>query len=389
MNLETQNRLRLFALVQALYFGIFAITSYQNVFLQKEGLSSAQIGMIVSIASVAGLVVSPIWGAASDRRRSAKGTFLLSVATTVVLFALMPFLGRIAGSRFGFYVSYIPLIFAFKQVSNAMLDSWCIADLAPRGVSYGSARMWGSIGYSISSLLMGMAVGKWIPLHSAFEAMLPLLAVLLLVSSRIRMARSERERTPQPGKRNIGLLLKNRRFLTYCLYALGLNIYLAITLIFMPYILEAASCQAAQIGTVTGVRALMEIVSMYLSARLCKKIPIRYIMLLPGVLFGIEHLCYRFAHGLASMMGIMVISGLAGGFFYSLGPSYVFEIVHPSVVNTAQTINTMNLMLVSVVGSALGGVAIEAYGIHAVTTFCGVLILALTVLFGISVYKKQ
>lgn len=113
-------------------------------------------------------------------------------------------------------------------------------------------------------------------------------------------------------------------------------------------------------------------------------------MILHCILFGIEHLCYGFAVGLTGMLCIMVLSGLAGGFFHSLGPSYIFEIVHPEVVNTAQTLNAMDLTLVSIVGSAVGGIVIERWEIHTMTTFCGILIMALTALFAVSLcYRKK
>lgn len=386
MHSETRKILLRFCLIQALYFGIFAITSYQTVYLQDEGLTSAQIGWIVSISSLVGLVASPVWGIVSDRLRSAKGTFLLSISVTALMYAALPLLGAAVGDGFGFYLVFIPTIFAFKQASNAMLDSWCIGSLAPLGISYGSARMWGSMGYCLTSVLLGALVGRWIPVRSAFWAMVPMLAVLLLVSGGIRPAPVQRTEGTKGG---IRVLLQNRRFLIYLVYALGLNIYLAVTLIFMPYILEAAGCEASQVGTVTGVRALVEIASMFVGARLSKRLPTKYIMILPGILFGVEHLCYGVAGGMAGMLAIMLLSGLAGGFFYSLGPSYIYEIVPEEVVNTAQTMNAMDLTVVSIIGSAVGGVAIRNWGIHTVTTFCGFLILGLTALFVISLRWKK
>lgn len=388
MRHETGRKLILFSVIQALYFGIFAVTSYQTVYLQNEAMTGTQIGMIVAVSSMTGLVASPLWGILSDRLRSARGTFLLCVAVTALMYALLPLLGAVTGGGFGFYVVYIPAIFIFKQASNAMLDSWCVGELAPVGISYGSVRMWGSIGYCVSSLLLGALVGVRLPVHQVFGVMVPLLALLLFTGSRIPR-RLPPERKEGAQKDGAGALLKNRRFLIYLLYALGLNIYLAVTLIFMPYILEAAGCEAAQVGTVTGFRALMEIISMFLGAKLCKRFPTRYIMVLPGLLFGLEHLCYGFAAGLPGLLCVMVLSGLAGGFFYSLGPSYIFEIVSPEVVHTAQTLNAMDLTLVSIVGSALGGAVIDRWGVHAMTTFCGCLILGLTALFGGSLYLEN
>ena len=66
-------------------------------------------------------------------------------------------------------------------------------------------------------------------------------------------------------------------------------------------------------------------------------------------------------------MLLWVLSGLAGGFFYSLGPSYIYEIVPDDVKSTAQTVNAMDLTLVSIVGSAVGGYVIEHWGVNVLT----------------------
>lgn len=385
---ETRGPLFRFSLIQALYFGIFAITSYQTIFLQDAGMSSAQIGFITAVSSGTGLVFAPVWGIVSDRLHSAKGTFLLCISATALMYALLPMLGNAAGGGFGFYAVYIPAIFAFKQASNAMLDSWCIGRLTPLGIGYGSVRMWGSAGYCVSSMLLGVLAERLLPVNRLFVLMLPLLAVLLWTGSRVRQERTPKAQENPAEKGSPGLLLKNRRFLIYLCYALGLNIYLAVTLIFMPYILEAAGCKASQLGLVTGFRALIEIVSMFLGAKLCKRVAVKYVMLLPGVLFGIEHLCYSFAAGIPSMLCIMALSGLAGGFFYSLGPSYIFEIVPGRVVHMAQTLNAMDLTLMSIVGSAVGGVVIKNWGVRTLTAACGFLILALTALFALSLRRE-
>ncbi len=371
-----------FAMIEALYFAIFAFTTYQTVFLKDLGITSSQIGTIVSIASVTGLVVSPLWGIVSDMLHSARMTFWLSVTGTTILFACLPIIEKLLKENTVIVFVYIPVIFIFKQASNSLLDSWCIGVLSPKGIPYGSVRMWGSVGYSLVSLLLGILIGTYVDTDTSFYFMLPLLALLsYFCLNKKEEERQEKQKTGHVQKPPFQKLFVDRQFFIYLLYAFGLNIYLAVTLVFMPYVLEAAGCQPEQVGTVTGFRALMEIGSMFLGARLSRKIPIRYIMIFPGVLFGIEHICYQFAGNLVGILGIMILSGLAGGFFYSLGPSYIFEIVSKEVVTTAQTINAMNLTFVSIIGSAVGGYVIRRWGIHALTTGCGILILVLTGIF--------
>lgn len=375
-----------FSLIQALFFSIFAVSTYQTVYMQEIGINSTQIGTIIAIASFVGLVASPVWGIISDWLQSARRPFVVSVTVTAALFIFMPFVGTLTGGCVSVFYIYIPLIFIFKQASNSLLDSWCISELSGLGIGYGSVRMWGSIGYSVISILLGIMVTVLSRTGNMFWFMLP---PALLLGWLCQKRNGERKPAKNPKDRyekkgRIRELLNNTTFLIYLVYAFGLNIYLAVTLIFMPYILEYAGYPTEQMGIVTGFRALVEILSMFAGSQLARKFPLKYIIILPGILFGLEHILYQFAYGLPSILSIMILSGLAGGFYYSLGPSYIYEIIHSNVKSTAQTINAMGLTLVSIVGSAVGGFVIDTWGISTMTTGCGILILTLTVVFILS-----
>lgn len=415
-----------FSVMNALYFAIVAVTTYQTVYLQEAGLSSSQIGSIVAAASFLGLIVIPVWGIVSDMLHSAKVPFLLCVLIMSVLYFVMPILERGGKGNVVFFSVLIPVIYLFKQPTNSMLDSWSISELTPLKVGYGQVRMWGSIGFAVVSAILGVTAGKVINVSFLFYLMLPLAVMMYFVgrktsahpkglkcrmpgrgyfAGRKMSAQAEQIKCGMPervssadaegsikkeNKRSgrekvpVGKLFENRSLITYLIYALGLNIYTSVTLIFMPYILEAAGCKPEQIGLVTGFRALMEILSMYVGSRLAGKIALRYIMILPGILFGLEQMFYRFAGNLFHILFIMVLSGLAGGFAYSLGPSYIYEIVPKEVVSTAQSCNAMILTITGIAGSAAGGYIIREWGIYTFTTGCAIFIGCLTVFFAVS-----
>ncbi len=381
-----------FSLVEDLFFAIFSITSYQTMFLQDSGMRSDQIGIIVATSSVVGLITVPIWGIISDRLHTARGTFLLSVVVTSILYCLLPLAKRITGGNVNIYYVYIPFIFLFRQATNSMLDSWCISELSPKGIGYGRVRMWGSVGYSLVSIILGCLVGVYFNADVAFYIILPLIIILLLIAPGKGKTTAVKDEPKEENKKKenyFKVLIKNRSFIFYLIYAFGLNIYLSVTLIFMSYILVAADCEPGQIGLVTGLRALVEISTMYLGARLMKKIPLRYIIIVPGILHGLEHLLYQTAGNIYGIIGIMILSGAAGGIFYSLGPTYIYEIVPREVSNTAQSLNAMNMTLVSITGSLVGGYVIKLWGIHTLTTGAGILILSLTVFFTITLIVKN
>ena len=119
----------------------------------------------------------------------------------------------------------------------------------------------------------------------------------------------------------------------------------------------------------------------------CEKMRQRFsltaILLISGILFAAEQFWYGQCHGMWMLFPAMTFSGLAGGIFYSMGPSYIYEVSDPQVRNTAQSLGAVTLSLTGIAGTALGGSVIEKAGIHALTNGCGIFILMLTAMFGI------
>jgi PPP family 3-phenylpropionic acid transporter len=375
-----------FALIEILFFSIFAITSYQTVFLIEIGLTGSQIGILSSLGAVIGMAALPVWGMAGDRMRSAKIIFTICIAATSLMYVLFPVMGKaFQGNPLPFYF-YVPLIYLFRQPANPLLDSWAVSSLAPRNISYGTVRRWGSLGFSVVSLLLSAVVGKYISTSAAFYCITFLILPLVFICLSAKGGEDDSGRKAErPGPQK---LLGNYSLITYLIYTLGLNIYLAVTLIFMAYIMAYAGCSASLLGLVFGFRALMEIVSMSAAGRLRKRLPLSVIMIIPGILFGTEHLLYQYCNGIISLLAIMVLSGLAGGIFYSMGPSYVHEIVAPEVRNSAQALSGVIMSVTGIVGTLSGGCIIDAYGVQTLTTGCSVLIFLLTLGFIVSLKFK-
>lgn len=385
-----------FCAVEAVYFAIFANYSYQSVWLKEAGISSSQIGFMVSVASVVGMIACFVWGTVSDRLGSAKKVFVLVVSASAILYALLPFVGKGGTGAAGILFVYITLIYIFKQSGTSMMDSWVIGATSHRGIPYGSIRMWGSVGYAVMSMVWGAVAGVYLGVEFVFYSMIPLMIIFNMICFRQPAELRAEEKKTADGisseKEKAGVLkslLGNKAYVVYMVYAFGLNIYIGVSIVFMPYILEAANCQAEQVGIVTGFRAVIETCAMFAGTKLARRLPLRYIMILPGLFFGLEHLLYQFAGNMGNMLGIMALSGIAGGLSYSIGPSYIFEIVPKEVKSRAQSLNAMNLTFIGIIGTAVGGYVIDHKGVNFLTTGCGILIMSLTGIFVISLIKKR
>lgn len=369
-------------MLSALFFGVFAAASYQSIYLMEIGMSGQQIGCGMALGSLAGLIVLPVWGMLSDYLGSSRKIFMLCMMMCGILFFLFPGIAKSVYPYVVWIYGYVILTVIFKQPANAMLDSWTVSELAGSALGYGTVRKWGSIGYSVVSVILGIVIGKYVKTDTAFYLVLAFVVPILFLSVQ-KEQKKERRKSGKKEKPDLKKIWKNQTFLVYLIYTLGLNIYLSVTLIFMGYILEAAGCPATLIGVMTGYRALMEILSMQFCEKMRQRFSLTAMLLISGILFAAEQLWYGQYHGMWMLFPAMTFSGLAGGIFYSMGPSYIYEVSDPQVRNTAQSLGAVTLSLTGIAGTALGGSVIEKAGIHALTNGCGIFILMLTVMFGI------
>lgn len=387
---DTRKKLILnFSVIEFFFFALFGVSTYLTVYLMEAGFDSDQIGRLTSAGTLLGTLFLPFWGHLSDHIGSSKKTFLFCMSVTAVLFGMFPLLGsHFSGNPLPFLL-IVPLTMLFRQPANALLDGWVVSQTAPHHIPYGLIRRWGSIGFSICTIFSSFLLGSMFSVSSMFYFM-PVLLIPLLFSG-FKAPSSAVGKQPLASRKPAGLssLFRNRAFLVYFIFSLGLSIYLSITMIFLAYILEYAGCAPSLLGLVVGWRALMEIISMSISSRCMQRFSYPHILAISGILFAIEHLSYLFANGLFSLLVIISFSGLAGGIFYSIGPSYVLHIVPDELNHTAQSYIAIGTALTGIAGTFFGGSIIAKAGITTLTTGCGFILSALTIFFVINSKRKR
>ena len=114
--------------------------NYFNVHLSNIGLTSGQIGTIMSIASLASLAGQPVWGAIGDRIRL-KNTLLRILILLAAAFMI--------GTGFGasaVYIGVFMCLYTFTYMSvQPMGDTITLESLNREHLSFGPVRVTGTI----------------------------------------------------------------------------------------------------------------------------------------------------------------------------------------------------------------------------------------------------
>ena len=142
------------------YFTFFAaigiLIPYINLYYESVGLDVGRIGILAALPTVVSLVASPLWGAVADRLRLHK--VLLPVAilgNAVVVFLLLQM------HQFVFLAMFVLLQSFFGSPIGPMADNAILEMLGKEERHrYGSLRLWGAVGFGITSWIIGNLIDR-------------------------------------------------------------------------------------------------------------------------------------------------------------------------------------------------------------------------------------
>jgi len=166
--------------VAALYFAYFAFVGafspYLALWFAAEGMSIAQIGVLMALPQALRIVAPPCWGWLADR--SGRHVHLLrfsALATVASALAL-----SLAEGYPGFILVMLLLFFA-TSAQGPLTEALALGLVRGDPGRYGQVRLWGSVGF-ISAVA---STGPWLDLvgiHRLPQWMAALAAMLLLVT---------------------------------------------------------------------------------------------------------------------------------------------------------------------------------------------------------------
>ncbi|GIO29485.1 putative transporter YwbF [Paenibacillus albilobatus] len=140
--------------VKSFNFLFFALLSmfipFLPLYFSDQGLNETQIGVIVGTGGFITLIAQPLWGMISDRTRTIRKVLLILVlCSTVTGFLLY------STSQYALIVLFVMLTYFFLMPVDPLTESLNFRVAEQAGISYGSLRTFGALGYAVMSLLAG------------------------------------------------------------------------------------------------------------------------------------------------------------------------------------------------------------------------------------------
>ena len=343
-----------------MFFGALGIFfPYYSLYLKENaGLSGTQLGLILSVMPLVGIVAQPFWGQVADRTgaRSRVVAFLSMVAAAgFVLLGLAP----------GFVLILLAAIFlAFFSTPIIPLSvSVALAAFRYSGPhAYGFARSWGTVGFLASVLIFPMAldrVQEWRglgpvpggPSEPGLEVMfLGTAAVVLLASALALALPREGIVSLRAARGEWRTLLRSGPMRRLLFFSFSAYLFVTGPMGLLPVYVRAQGGTLETVQTMWILMLVVEVPLILLTGTGLKRIGARG-LLAAGVLAGGVRwtVCGLTAnpywiYPVQMLHGVMVTGLMMGG------PLYVDRVAPGRLRSTAQG-------LVAMVGLGLGGIA--------------------------------
>ncbi|WP_375765858.1 MFS transporter [Archangium gephyra] len=164
----------------ALYFGTVGITlPFLPAYLKSLTLSVSQVGLLLSLNPLLSLGAPHFWGYLADRTGRPS-----RVLTAICAGACLGFLPLLFVDRFPTLLVTLAAYAFFASSITPLIDSLALQHVAQAGGSYSHLRLFGSLGFILSSTFFGFAVDS--VGRATVLAALALLVTLTLWSATLR-----------------------------------------------------------------------------------------------------------------------------------------------------------------------------------------------------------
>jgi MFS family permease len=361
--MDLRNRIGLYG---AYFFGMSGIgftLPYLPLYLSEHGLSERTIGVVSTVAALAGLLQFPVglWSDRLDQRRP----FLVAALTLLAgATLLLPGAARIVE------LTLLVALFAENGACRATVESLAGA-LSARlsapggiGAAFGALRFWKPIGVVAMALLGGVVAehcgtgGVLVPVAVAQVAAVGL-ALL------IREPRAKAEAPPPGAERGrLGELLGDRALVAFVAAMVLFHVANAPGGVYLGLFLKrdlAAPPRVLAYAFIISNVCWMAIVRP--AGRLADRVGRRPLLIAAWIVMTARLALVAAAQASWQVLAIQVLDGTAQGLFAVLAAAWVTDrLADPRRVGEAQALVGSSLVMGSAVGPTLAGLVLGALG---------------------------
>ncbi|MGM9521578.1 MAG: MFS transporter [Oscillospiraceae bacterium] len=336
-----------------------AFSSYINVYLQDNGFTATQIGVVNALGFVASFLCVFIAGLLSDRFQSIKKVLFPAFILSALSMALVPFIPvEIKGFSLIMTI-YLSVSSGFRETAYALTDNIQVRGCAEHGYNFGLQRAGGSIAFAISGGLCALVVPK-LGVSSTFW----LFALTLIPAMWFLFRTEEPTYLKRSGSKfNLRPLKSNRPYWIFVVFMFAYYIACRPSSGMVTVYMQELNMDTDLYGLVVALRALLEIPSLIFMVRLRRKLPLPVLMILCALLNAVACLSMLgLVKSFAALVAVQCLAGIGNGLQIGAATNYINAIAPDELKATAASIMTMASSLAGLIGNLFGGGLMELLG---------------------------
>lgn len=362
-----------YILIQVVYWAVCAsLCAYQAALLLHRGFSNTQVGLLLAVRCLAGVVAQPLVGGYADKHPNVPLKGIVTLCLGVSFFAGLAYM-----LPMGMAGTAVTMVFlgALEVQAYPLIDAMAVQFIqAGAKVSYSLGRGFGSLAYGTTSVLIGLQAGRFgveATLWSHSVLMLLLIAAVLSFprfdSAWGRAAKGEKERP----KSALGLLRDNPRFAVMLL-----GLFLGITACmpmsnFLVNIVQDRGGVQAHLGVAVFFMSASELPAAFLFDRLYRRGRAGAILTASMGFVALKAILLLGTGSYWMVWLAQPIQMLGYGLFTPASVFYVSDVVPSADQVKGQTLMMMaSNGLGGMLSSALGGAALDLGGVNAMLWMC-------------------
>ncbi len=374
------NRFRAFFALQYAAVGVFF--AYVALYLSSIGLSGSQVGLLLAIMPLIGFLVQPIWGLLSDIyhvHRSALALTSFGVALVMVAYART--------TDFGLLL-LLTILHAILRAPTMILGNSLALEFVSREnseTSFGSLRLWGSIGFALTTF----AVGAWV-IDVNIWWILPIYALLNALLGLISLTVPDAEVHGQVRwQEGLSLLFRERTLSLFLVGALLVGATLGIVNNYLVVYLADIAATGWVIGAALAISALFEVPLMAGVPAFVRRWGMRLVFVGGVAALPLRYVLYIFIDQPLLVLPTQVLHSIAMMSLLVVGVLYVDWLLQPKWRASGQALYTAALHGVGPsLGLYISGLIYQEAGITPVWLMSAVVGIAGTVVFAMVLQRS-
>ncbi|MBS4207788.1 MFS transporter [Bacillus sp. FJAT-50079] len=354
------------------YWAIAVVNAFIPLYLRYKGMGPGEIGIVLAVGPLVAIFSQPLWGVISDRRQNVKKIVLMLLVVTLFTSAAL------------FYSSSLLLVIVAMMVFNffmspvqPLVDSMASAYAQDKGVSYGSIRFWGSIGFAFASFFIGYMIGK-IGLQYLWFVYSTIIVISFIIASKLTNSQTKRAPITITAMKKT---FQNPRYVGFLVAVLFIAIPTRMNDGMLGIYMKHLGATEGHVGMAWMVSSISEAPVIALLYLVMRRVPLLVLIGISGGFYTIRWLLYASFNDPTMLIISQAMHSVTFAILMVASVQYVATVVPREMLATGQTIYFATYSgLGAIIGNSVGGYLMEVYSASfvyqagAVFAFIGMLI---------------